>query len=84
MDLVGKEHVAREMILVKVAAKPETRAEILSITDIFRGKVVDVGPKSYTIEVTGDEEKINAFLDLLKPMGIKEMARTGHVALVRG
>ncbi|MCJ7664007.1 MAG: acetolactate synthase small subunit [Desulfobacterales bacterium] len=83
-DLAGKEYVAREMVLIKVAAKPEKRAEILSITDIFRGKVVDVSPKSYTIEVTGDEEKIRAFLELLKPMGIKEMARTGRVALVRG
>jgi acetolactate synthase-1/3 small subunit len=70
-DLLGKEYVAREMVLIKVAAKPENRAEILSITDIFRGKVVDV-------------EKIMAFLELLKPMGIKEMARTGRVALVRG
>jgi acetolactate synthase-1/3 small subunit len=84
MDLAGKEYVAREMVLVKVAAKSETRAEILSIADIFRGKVVDVGLKSYTIEVTGDEEKVKAFLELLKPMGIKEMARTGRVALVRG
>ena len=84
VDLVGKEYVAREMILVKVTATPETRAEILSITDIFRGKVVDVGSKSYTVEVTGDEAKIKAFLALLKPMGIKEMARTGSVALVRG
>jgi acetolactate synthase I/III small subunit len=83
-DLLGKAYVAREMVLIKVAAKPENRAEILSITDIFRGKVVDVSPKSYTIEVTGDEEKIMAFLELLKPMGIKEMARTGRVALVRG
>jgi len=68
------------MVLVKVAAKPATRAEILSITDIFRAKVVDVSSKSYTIEVTGDEEKIRAFLELLKPMGIKEVARTGSVA----
>ena len=83
-DLVGKEYVAREMVLVKVAAKAETRAEILNITDIFRGKVVDVSPKSYSIEVTGDVEKIKAFLELLKPMGIKEVARTGQVALVRG
>ncbi len=83
-DLVGKEYVAREMVLVKVAAKTETRAEILNITDIFRGKVVDVSSKSYSIEVTGDVEKIKAFLDLLKPMGIKEVARTGQVALVRG
>ena len=84
MDLVGKEYVAREMVLIKVAAKPANRAEILSITDIFRAKVVDVGPKSYTIEMTGDEDKIRAFLELLKPMGIKEVARTGNVALVRG
>jgi acetolactate synthase-1/3 small subunit len=83
-DLLGKEYVAREMVLVKVAAKTETRAEILNISDIFRGKVVDVSPKSYTIEVTGDVEKIKAFLELLKPMGIKEVARTGQVALVRG
>jgi acetolactate synthase-1/3 small subunit len=83
-DLLGKDYVEREMILVKVAAKSETRAEILSITDIFRGKVVDVSSKSYTIEVTGDVEKIKAFLELLKPMGIKEVARTGQVALVRG
>jgi acetolactate synthase-1/3 small subunit len=83
-DLLGKDYVEREMVLVKVAAKAETRAEILSITDIFRGKVVDVSSKSYTIEVTGDVEKIKAFLELLKPMGIKEVARTGQVALVRG
>jgi acetolactate synthase-1/3 small subunit len=83
-DLLNKEYVAREMVLVKVSAKAENRAEILSITDIFRGKVVDASPKSYTIEVTGDERKIMAFLELLKPMGIKEMARTGRVALVRG
>ena len=83
-DLLGKEYVAREMVLVKVAAKTETRAEILNITDIFRGKVVDVSSKHYTIEVTGDVEKIKAFLELLKPMGIKEVARTGQVALVRG
>jgi acetolactate synthase-1/3 small subunit len=83
-DLLGKEYVAREMVLVKVAAKTETRAEILNITDIFRGKVVDVSSKHYTIEVTGDVEKIKAFLELLKPMGIKEVARTGQIALVRG
>jgi acetolactate synthase-1/3 small subunit len=83
-DLLGKEYVAREMVLVKVAAKTATRAEILSITDIFRGKVVDVSSKHYTIEVTGDVEKIKAFLELLKPMGIKEVARTGQIALVRG
>ncbi len=84
MDLEGKEYVEREMVLVKVAATAQNRAEILRITDIFRGKVVDVNPKSYTIEVTGDEDKIKAFLEILKPIGIKEVARTGRVALVRG
>jgi acetolactate synthase-1/3 small subunit len=83
-DLAGKEYVAREMVLVKVAAKAERRTEVLNIADIFRGKVVDVGPKSITIEVTGDDEKLKAFLELLKPLGIKEVARTGQVALVRG
>ena len=82
-DLEGMEFVEREMVLAKVTAKKETRAEILSITDIFRGKVVDVSPRSYTIEVKGDEDKIKAFLDVLKPMGIKEVARTGRVALLR-
>jgi len=83
-DLVGKEYVAREMALVKVRANKETRAETLRITEIFRGKVLDVSPRSYTIEVTGDEDKIRAFLELLKPAGILEVARTGQVALTRG
>ena len=64
-------------------AKPETRAEILRIVDIFRGKIVDVGPEHYTIEVTGDEGKLEALLNLLKPIGIKEIARTGAIALFR-
>jgi acetolactate synthase-1/3 small subunit len=72
------------MILIKVAATPHTREEVLRVVDIFRGKVVDVGTKTYTIEVTGDEKKIDALLNLLKPLGIKEMVRTGRVAMVRG
>ncbi len=72
------------MVLVKVVANAGTREEILRIVDIFRGKVIDVGSKTYTIEVTGDKNKINAILSLLRPLGIKEMVRTGHVAMVRG
>ncbi|MFO7461672.1 MAG: acetolactate synthase small subunit, partial [Desulfatiglandales bacterium] len=72
-----------ETALVKVRAKPENRAEILRMADIFRARVVDVGTEFYTLEVTGDEGKINAFLKLLKPLGIKEIARTGAVALAR-
>ena len=75
--------VQREMALVKVRAKPEHRAEILRMVDIFRSRVVDVGADYYTLEVTGDEGKIGAFLELLKPMGIKEIARTGAIALAR-
>jgi acetolactate synthase-1/3 small subunit len=84
MDLIEKDFVEREMVLVKVSANAETREEILRVVDIFRGKVIDVGSKTYTIEVTGDEKKINAILALLKPLGIKELVRTGHVAMVRG
>jgi acetolactate synthase-1/3 small subunit len=82
-DLTGQQYVQRELILIKVNAKPEHRAEILRVVDIFRGKIVDVGPEHYIIEITGDEEKITAILTLLKPMGIKEVARTGNSALLR-
>ncbi len=84
VDLIEKEFVEREMVLVKVSANSETREEILRVVDIFRGKVIDVGSKTYTIEVTGDEKKISALLSLLKPLGIKELVRTGRVAMIRG
>ncbi|MBW2032819.1 MAG: acetolactate synthase small subunit [Deltaproteobacteria bacterium] len=83
MDFTDKEYVQRETALVKVRAKPEHRAEILRMVDIFRSMVVDVGSEYYTVEITGDEGKITAFLSLLKPMGVKEIARTGVVALAR-
>jgi len=82
-DLTGTEYVEREMALVKVQAKSESRPEILRIVDIFRCKVVDVSPTHYTIEVTGTAGKLAAILALLKPMGIKEIARTGAIALGR-
>ena len=84
VDLIEKDFVEREMLLVKVSANAETREEVLRIVDIFRGKVVDVGSKTYTVEVTGDEKKINAILALFKPLGIKELVRTGRVAMIRG
>ncbi|OPX34130.1 MAG: acetolactate synthase small subunit [Desulfobacteraceae bacterium 4484_190.1] len=83
LDYTGTAFVQREMALVRIRAKPEHRAEILRTVDIFRGRVVDVGTDFYTIEVTGDEEKINAFLNLVKPIGINEIARTGAIALAR-
>jgi len=84
VDLIDKDFVEREMVLIKVNASRENREEVLRVADIFRGKVIDVGAKTYTLEVTGDEKKINAILALLKPLGIKELVRTGHVAMVRG
>ena len=83
MDFTEADFVQRETALVKVRAKPENRAEILRMADIFRSTVVDVGTEYYTMEVTGDDGKISAFLKLLKPMGVKEIARTGPVALAR-
>jgi acetolactate synthase I/III small subunit len=83
IDFRDTEFVNREMALVKVRADVETRAEVLRISDIFRGKVVDVSPHHYTIEVTGNEEKIGAILELLKQYGIIELARTGKAALAR-
>lgn len=83
LNLTGSEYVQREMALIKVNAKPENRAEILRIVDIFRCKVVDVGLEHYTVEVTGDEGKLSAILSLLKPIGIKEIAKTGIIALFR-
>lgn len=82
-DLTELTSVEREMVLVRVEATQETRAEILRTADIFRAKVIDVGPKSYALELTGDKDKVTAFLELLKPMGIKEIARTGAVAMAR-
>ena len=83
LDFTQMAFVRREMALIKVHAKPENRAEILRIIDIFRCRVVDVGAEFYVVEITGDEGKLNAFLDLLKPMGIKEIAKTGAIALAR-
>ena len=80
-DLTEVTHVGIEMVLVRVEATQETRAEILRMAGIFRAKVIDVGPKSYALEFTGDKDKITALLELLKPMGIKEIARTGVVAM---
>jgi acetolactate synthase-1/3 small subunit len=83
IDFREVEFVNREMALIKVKAEPQSRAEVLRIVDIFRAKVVDVSPNFYTVEVTGDEGKISAILELLSQFGITELARTGKVALAR-
>jgi len=82
-DMTGPRAVKREMALICVRAKPENRAEILRIVDIFRCKVVDVGLEHYIMEVTGDEAKLAALINLLKPLGIEKIARSGTLALYR-
>ena len=83
VDFMEIDHVEREMVLVKVAPKKEDRIEVLRLTEIFRGRIVDSGTATFTIEITGDEGKINAFIELIKPFGIKEFVRTGKVAIAR-
>lgn len=82
-DISSEEMIERELVLVKVTATAATRAEIMQIVNTFRGKVVDVSPSSLTVEVTGNESKVDAMLELLRPFGIKEVARTGTIALSR-
>ena len=82
-DVSEGEFVEREMVLIRVKAEASTRAEVLRIIDIFRGKVVDVSPNSYALEITGSESTIKAVIDILRPLGIKEIVRTGKIAMMR-
>ncbi len=83
-DLKSEETVERELALFKVSSDVSNRSEIMQIADIFRARIIDVAPRSMIIEVTGDESKIDAIEQLLRPFGIREMVRTGKVALRRG
>jgi len=83
-DISEQEYVEREMVLVRVNANANTRAEVLRIVDIFRGKVVDVATRSYALEITGSASKIQAVIDILRPFGIQEIVRTGTIAMARG
>jgi len=80
---VGTEVVGRELVLLKVTVNSDNRAEVTQICDIFRSKIIDVSTESMIIEVTGNENKVEAFLELIEPLGVIEMARTGMVALSR-
>jgi acetolactate synthase-1/3 small subunit len=82
-DLTKEDFIERELVLIKVNADGRSRSEIVQIATIFRARIVDVAPKAVTIEATGTEDKINALVNMLKPFGIREMARTGTVALMR-
>ncbi len=83
-DITRDAYVDRELVLIKVSADAAKRAEIMQLVDIFRARIVDVGPKTLTIEVTGNDGKITAFEDSLRPFGIKELVRTGKIAMLRG
>ncbi|MBN1552884.1 acetolactate synthase small subunit [bacterium] len=83
VDLTYEPFVERELALVKVNSTPSTRAEIMQVTDIFRAKIIDISPKTLTIEVTGKSDKVNAAIGMLMQFGIREIARTGSVALKR-
>src|SRR5437764_1457837 len=83
-DLEPEEAVSRELALFKVSADGAQRGEVMQITDIFRGKVVDVGKRSIVIEITGTDDKIEAFEQLVRPFGLIEMVRTGEIAISRG
>jgi acetolactate synthase I/III small subunit len=82
-DFTDVNHVEREMVLIKVNLSRKTRAELIEIVDIFRAKIIDVGRKSMTVEITGKHNKIQAFIDLVKPFGIVEIVRAGKVAIAR-
>ncbi|MBI2853323.1 MAG: acetolactate synthase small subunit [Chloroflexi bacterium] len=84
IDITGDDMVSRELALVRVKATTATRAEIVQMVNIFRGAIIDVGSNTLVIEVTGDEDKIDSLLNLLRSYGIREVARTGRVAMTRG
>ncbi len=84
IDLTEENFIDREMVLVKMNAEPKNREEILRIVEIFRAKVVDVSSSTYTIETTGDQGKLKGIMELLRPLGIKEIVRSGRIALSRG
>ena len=83
IDFRDGEYVDRELALVKVAVDSMSRAEVMQITDIFRAKIVDVQPKTVTIEITGSEDKVEKFIDLMRTFGIVDLTRTGKVAMAR-
>ncbi|MDD2558081.1 MAG: acetolactate synthase small subunit [Desulfuromonadaceae bacterium] len=84
IDFTDQPFVEREMAMIKISADMQSRAEILRIVDIFRANVVDVTPRSYSVEVTGAPSKIDAMIELLRPMGLKEIVRSGPIVLGRG
>jgi acetolactate synthase-1/3 small subunit len=83
-DIGGSDHVERDLMLLKVSTANGARSEICELTDIFRGRIVDVAPDMLMIEISGQEQKIEAFIEMMRPFGIIELVRTGRIAMVRG
>lgn len=83
-DISSRENVERDLMLIKMAATPGNRSEICELADIFRGRIVDVAPDVLIIEISGQERKIEAFIEMMRPFGIRELVRTGRIAMVRG
>src|SRR4051794_34542940 len=83
IDISREDFVERDLMLLKVDASPERRAEIRGLVHDFRGRIVDIGPEQLIVEISGTEKKIEAFIELMRPYGIRELARTGRIALVR-
>ena len=83
-DFAERDFVQRDLMLIKVSASPAKRSEIFQLCEVFEGKVVDISPKHVVLEITGPENKIDAFILLMRPYGIREVARTGRIAMLRG
>lgn len=83
-DISARDYVERDLMLIKVVSPPGKRSEIRELVDVFRGRIVDVGPETVIIEIGGQERKIEAFIELMRPFGIVELSRTGRIAMVRG
>lgn len=83
-DISSQDYVERDLMLMKVNAPPDRRSDIRELVDVFRGRIVDVAPEMMMIEISGQERKIEAFIELIRPFGIIELVRTGRIAMVRG
>jgi acetolactate synthase-1/3 small subunit len=83
-DISATNYVERDLMLIKVAAPPGKRSEVRELTEIFRGRIVDVAPEVVMIEMSGQERKVQAFIEMMRPFGIIELVRTGRIAMVRG
>ncbi len=84
LDISASDFVERDLMLLKVAAPGPQRSEVRELAEIFRGRIVDVGPEELMIEISGQEKKIEAFVEMMRPFGIKELVRSGRIAMVRG